>query len=787
MKTLDRKLIRNLWHMRGQALAIAVVMACGIATYIMSVGTLYSLRETRDLYYDRYRFADIFVSLKRAPLAVADRIAALPGVGAVYPRVAFAATLDMPGLDEPALGQIVSVPDHGTPVLNDIYLRQGRLLQPREADAVLVSESFANAHNLKLGDRIAMVINGHKRHLRMVGVALSPEFVFAIGPGSLMPDNKRFGIFWMSRHALEAAVNMDGAFNNLSLSTTRGANEAAIMTAVDRLLAPYGGLSAITRKDQISNWFLNGELDQLRTMAIVSPLVFLSVAAFLTHIVLMRLIATEREEIGTLKALGYGNRAIAFHYLKLVGAIAAVAAVLGSLAGYWLGQSITKLYTEFYQFPVLAYEIVPSVFLQGALFCFLAAYSGTLVTVLKAARLPPAVAMRPAAPPAYKATLLERFKLEKWFTQPARIILRQIERRPVRFAFSIAGVGMALAIFVASAFMVDALDYILEVQYDITERQDALITFVETRGRRALDEVRSLPGVIHAEPGRSVAVRLSAGPRSYRTAITGIAPGADLRRVIDDRLQPIEPPPHGILLGRKLAEILDVKPGDMVYAEVLEDRRPARSLPVTGVAEGFIGTQAYMSMTALHQLMMEGDTLSSVAVSLDFMEAKRFFRRLKNSPMVAGVLRADTARQAFDETMAENMRTMTLFNIAFSGLIAFGVVYNTVRIAFSERARELASLRVIGMTRGEVGYILLGEVAVVVLLALPIGCLMGYGLVLTWTPLLDTELYRIPIVIAPSTYGSAMVVVLVATFISSWVIWRRIRHLDLVRVLKTRD
>lgn len=787
MRTLDRKLARNLWHLKGQALAIAVVMACGIATYIMSVGTLHSLRETRDLYYDRYRFGDIFVSLKRAPLSVAERIAALPGVAAVDARVVFAATLDMPDLNEPAMGRIISLPDNAAPSLNALYLRHGRFLEPREVDAVLVTESFALAHELKLGDRIAMIINGHKRRMKMVGVALSPEYVFAIGPGSLMPDPKRYGVFWMSRHALEAAVNMDGAFNDLSLRTSQDADPAAIVAAVDRLLAPYGGLAAITRKDQVSNWFLSSELNQLRAMAIASPLVFLSVAAFLTHIVLMRLIATEREEIGTLKALGYGTRDIAVHYLKLVGVIALIAVVLGSAAGYWLGRSLTELYTEYYRFPVLSYHIVPAVFLQGALFCFVAAYSGTLMTVLKAAALPPAVAMRPAPPPVFRPTLVERLKLEHWFSQPARIILRQIERRPVRFVFSVAGVGMALAIFIGSAFMEDALNYILEVQYDVTERQDALITFVETRDRRAVFEIMSLPGVTKAEPGRAVAVRLSAGPRQYRTSITGIPPQADLRRVIDDRLRAVEPPPDGLLLGRKLADILEVTPGDVVYVEVLEDQRPRRLLPVAGIVEGFIGAQAYMSMSGLHRLMMEGDTVSSLAVSLDDQTAGNFFVRLKNSPLVASVTRGDTMRRTFDETMGENVRTMTLFNVAFAGLIAFGVVYNTVRIAFSERARELASLRVIGMTRGEVGYILLGEVAVVVLLALPLGCLMGYGLVLCWKPLLDTELYRIPIVIASSTYGVAILVVLAAAFVSSWAIWRRIRHLDLVRVLKTRD
>lgn len=787
LRTLDRKLMRDLWRLKFQALAIALVMACGISTYIMSMGTLHSLTETRDIYYDRYRFADVFAALKRAPLSVAERIADVPGVMTVYPRVVFGATLDMPGLDEPATARIISVPDMGEPPLNVVHLRRGRMLEPRETDAVLVGEAFAEKHNLNPGDRVTMVINGHKRTPMIAGIVLTPEYVFSIAPGGLMPDDKRFGVFWMSRQALEAAVNMDGAFNDLSLKLTHTAQVKNVLDAVDLLLAPYGGLVAYERADQLSNWFLSGELDQLKVMATVSPAIFLSVAAFLLHIVLVRLIATEREQIGTLKALGYGNRAIALHYLKFIAVIALLGALMGAVAGYILGKNLTGLYASFYRFPMLTYEIVPRVFIEGALFCIIAGFSGTLAPVIKASRLPPAVAMRPAAPPSFRQTLVERLGLERWFSQPARIILRHLERRPVRFAFSVAGVAMALAIYVGSSFVVDALDYLLEVQYDITDRQDALVTFVETRGSRALEEVRGLPGVMRAEPGRMVAARLKAGPREERTSITGILPGGELQRVIDDKLRAVTPPESGLVLGRKLAELLDVREGDPVLVEVLEDRRPKATLLVTAIVEGFIGARAFMDINALHRLMYEGPNVSAVAVSLDAREAAGFFARLKESPLVASVLRTEAARKNFDETMGENMRTMTLFHIAFAGLIAFGVVYNTVRIAFSERARELASLRVIGLTRGEVGYILLGEIGVVVLLALPLGCAGGYGVAAALSAALDTELYRIPAIVAPMTYAHAILVVVTATLISSWTVWRNIRHLDLVSVLKTRD
>lgn len=787
MRALDRKLLRDLWRLKTQALAIAVVMAAGIGVFVMSLGTLDSLDETRRIYYERQRFAQVFAHVKRAPDSLLARIAALPGVSHAETRIVFDVTLDVPGLEEPATGRLISLPDLEPPLLNLPYPRRGRPIEPWRTDEVLASEAFAEAHGLKPGDRVGALINGRKRQLQIVGIALSPEYVYAMPPGGIIPDDRRFGVLWMSRRALEAATNLDGAFNDVSLTLMAGASEPEVIARIDGLLDPYGGVGAYGRADQPSDWYVSGELDQLRAMAIISPAIFLGVAAFLLHTVMSRLIATEREQIGTLKACGYSNLQVGMHYLKFTLAIVAVGILLGTVAGLLLGRDMTAMYARFYRFPVLVYELTPRVVLTAAIISAAVAVAGTYGAFRQAALLPPAEAMRPAPPAVYRRTLVERLGLQGLFAQPSRMILRHLERRPVRSLLSCLGIAAAVAVMIASLFSLDALDYIIDVQFQHADRQDVTVTFVEPRGQRALDEVAHLPGVLAAEPFRAVPVRLRAGHRVERLALQGLVTRPDLRRMIDAELRPVAVPDSGVMLSGKLAELLGVGPGDDVIAETLEGRRAVRTLSVAGVFEEYVGASAFMALPELNRIMQEGPTISGAQLLIDRAASAALYRRLKDTPGVAGVGLREEVIEVVRRTLAENILRIMLFNVFFAGLIAFGVVYNSARIALAERARDLATLRVLGLTRWEVGYILLGEMALLTLAAVPLGCLLGYALAWIITLGLDTELYRIPLVIERSTYGWAVVVVATAALLSGLVVRRRLDRLDLVAVLKTRD
>jgi putative ABC transport system permease protein len=436
MRALDRKLLRDLWHMRGQAIAIALVIASGVATFVLSVSTLESLRRTQDHYYERYRFAHVFAHLKRAPKTLADRIAEIPGVAQVQTRVVEQVTLDVADLPEPAVGRLISIPEYPKPDLNGLYLRSGRWVEPGHTGEVLASEGFAEAHGLVPGDRVSAVINGRRQLLTVVGIALSPEYVYAIRPGDLLPDEKRFGIFWMGYTDLAAAFNMQGAFNDITLTLKWGASEPEVLRRLDRLTESYGGLGAYGRADQTSNRFIVNEINELRGMALVVPAIFLAVAAFLFHVVITRLIGTQREQIATLKAFGYSSFEVGRHYLKLVLLIVIAGVILGTGLGVWLGRGLTELYTRFFRFPVFEYSPGSNVILSAFLVSVASAAAGTWGAVSRAMRLPPAEAMRPEPPAAFRPTILERVGLQSLFSSTTRMILRQLERQPLRSLLS---------------------------------------------------------------------------------------------------------------------------------------------------------------------------------------------------------------------------------------------------------------------------------------------------------------------------------------------------------------
>ena len=787
MAVLDRKLRRDLRHIWLQVLAIALVIGCGVAMYVMSLATMRSLEEARFAYYERYRFADIFAEVKRAPERLGREIASIPGVARVETRIVAMVTLDVAGMDEPARGLLISVPERHPPELNGLHLRMGRSVQPGHLGEVVLNEAFAEAHGLRPGDSLHAVINGRKRRLDVVGAALSPEYIYSLGPGAMMPDDRRFGVMWVGREMLAAAYDLEDSFNSVSLTMMRGASEEAIIAALDRILEPYGAIGAYSRKDQVSHWYISNELVQLESMARVAPAIFLAVAAFLLHIVISRLIATEREQIGLLKAFGYSGLAVGWHYTKFVLAIVSIGILLGFIGGVWLGRGLTEMYTEFFRFPFLYYRIDFGTFLMAALISVLVALAGTLGAVRRAAQLPPAVAMQPAAPPVYRRTLPERLGLTQRFDQATRMVLRHIMRRRMRSGLTVLGIAMAVAILVSSMFMLDSIEMIIDVQFNRINRQDVTVSLVEAKPVGIVREFESMAGVLRAEPVRAVAVRIRNRHLSRRTAVIGMTPGSDLGRLLDRDLHAVSMPPEGLVLSAKLAEVLGVGRGDRLTVEAMEGHRPTAEIPVTAVVEEYIGTSAYMELAALNRFMGDQPMVSLVYLQTDPLRGSDLYRELKNAPAVAGVTIEKTAVESFRETLAENMLLMTTFNILFAGMIAFGVVYNSARISLSERGRELASLRVLGFTRAEVSWILLGEFALLTVAALIPGFVIGYGLSWSMAVGFETELFRIPLAIERSTYGFSAVVVLAAALLTGLVVRRRIDHLDLVAVLKTRE
>jgi putative ABC transport system permease protein len=787
ISALDRKLLRDLYDMAGRALAICMVLASGIAAFVMALSTHASLELTRSTYYERCRFADVFTHLKRAPNSLTDRIAEIPGVAKVQTRIVVDVTLDIPHMTDPAVGRLLSIPDRGRPPLNDLYLREGRFPEPGRKGEALVSEAFAEKHNLKPGDKVAAIINGKKQYLRITGIALSPEYIFVIKPGEILPDDKRFGLFWMCYTELAAGYDMQGAFNDVALTLMPGAQESEVILRLDRLTAPYGSLGAFGRDEQTSHKLISNELRQLQGQAIVSPSIFLLVTTFLLNVVISRLVKSQREQIAALKAFGYTRFEIGLHYFKFMFLLVLLGVTLGVAAGAILGQWITEMYNKFFRFPVFDYHLGLDVVLLALAISTAAGVIATVGAVRMAVLLPPAEAMRPEPPADYRPTFVERVGLQRLFSQPTRMILRRLERQPVQAAITVIGIALALGVLILGNFVEDMVNFVIENQFFTSQRQDISVTFIEPTTARVEYEVGHLPGVSYVETYRSVGIRLRFGHRSRRMAIMGLQPQPRLFRLLDTEQKDIPLPPEGLLISKKLAEIMEANVGDIVTVEVMEGERPIRQVAIVAFVDDYSEPAAYMDKQALHRFLHEAECHSGAFLRVDRKYHDDFFRTVKQMPRVAGVTIKEAALRSFEKTLAENLLIIKTFNVVFACIIAFGVVYNSARITLAERSRELATLRVIGFTRGEISYILLGELAILTLTAIPLGLVFGtiFGKVVSQA--METEFQRFPFIISSHTYAFAVTVILAATVISGLLVRRGLDHLNLVAVLKSRE
>ncbi len=787
ISALNRKMLRDLWGMKGQSLAIAMVLAGGVATFVMSRSVFESLTLTQATFYRDYQFADAFVQLKRAPESMRARLAEIPGVQTVETRVMAQASVQVLGYEQPVTAVIVSQPDHGQPVLNQLHLKAGGLASPAASNEIVISEAFASAHQLNPGDSLLATINGRQRRLRIVGVAITPEFIYQLQPGAIIPDFKAFGVFWMARTPLAAAYDVEGAFNNAVFRLEASANELDVIKAIDLLLARYGSLGAHGRYYQTSHRYLTEEFKGLNQMAVMFPVIFLSVAAFLLNVVVSRLIATQREQIAILKAFGYSTAAIVWHYISLILMVTALGAAMGIAAGAWLGSLMSSLYMDYYRFPYMLFHVSPTIAMTAAAICSAAAVSGVFHAVYSAAKLPPAEAMQPAPPARYNVSMVERLGLRRLLSQPSRMIIRNLERRPVKSALSVIGIAFACAVLITGQFFGDSADYLVDLQFRVAQRDDMTVTFIEPASRAAMHSLLAMRGVQYIEPFRSVPADLRFEQRHFRTSIQGLTPDGRLHRLLTRSIKQMDVPPDGVLLTDHLANMLGIQPGELLTVEVLEGSRPVRQVPVAGVVNEWIGVYGYMQLPALNRMMREGSAISGVYLTADQAAQSQIFRDLKDIPRVAGSTLRLQALKNFYDTMAGQMLAFAFFNTILAGSIAFGVVYNSARIALSERSRELASLRVLGYTRGEISFILLGELAVLTMAGIPLGFVIGKSLGALMLMGFQTELYRFPLIIQPSTYAFAASVVLVSALFSGWIVRRKLDHLDLVAVLKTKE
>ncbi len=786
MKALDRKVFRDASRLRAQAAAIALVVAAGVSLFVATVTAYRSLRVSEHRYYTEQRFAQVWSGVARAPLSLLPDLAAIPGVTAIEGRIVERAVLDIPTLAEPASALVVSIPAHIGHALDDLHIRRGRHVEPGRADEVLVSEAFAEKNHLALGERIAAVVAGRRLSLRVVGVALSPEYVMPMPPGALAVDDRRFGVIWMDRGELEALVDLRGAFNDVAATLARGTDEHAVIAAFDRALAPYGGQGAYGRSSHPSHVMLEEHIEQLRSMALIIPSIFLLVAAFLVNVVLSRVVSTQREQIGMLKAFGYGSGRIAWHYLELTALIVLGGIAAGIPVGAWLGRGMARFYASFFRFPVLVFRPEPAIIALAAGVALGAATLGTLGSLRKVMATPPIVAMS-AEVPTFRRTLLDRLGVPRLWGPASRMIVRNLTRRPLRSVLAVAGMALAVAVMVLGGSSADAINQMIEVRYQRAERADVTVALAHPRALGTVADFRALPGVRAAEPFRAVPARVVGRGASQDVTLVGLPPGGALRRVVASDGRVAVPPSEGVVLTTWLARRFGLRRGDLVSLEIRENERRNVTATLADVVDEPLGLGAYMDLGALGRLLGEPDTYSGASLAVDAAGKSELYGVLKRTPAALAVETRLGAIAAFHSMSDRALAFIRQIEVVFSVIIAFGVVYNSARIALAERGRELATLRVLGFTRAEVSRILLGEVGFLAVPAIPLGFLVGYWLSSVLMRAMEGVSMHFPVVVARPTYAFAVVVFAVAAAASALVVRRGLDRLDLVAVLKAKE
>ena len=787
MKTLDKKLLRDLKLMWSQALTIALVVASGVAGFITSFSAYDALSWSRDLYYADSRFADVFATVKRAPLSLEPQLQAIAGAAHVETSQAQMVPVSIPNVVDPIVGLLLGMDALAPQRLNKVNLRSGRMIGERPAGGMeaLVSEGFAAARKLKPGDRVDALINGTREELLIVGIALSPEYIFAGLGGS--PDQRGFGVFWVDKRALAAAYNMEGAFNRVTVRLSPGASEGAVIDQIDRLLARYGGTSAHGRDLQMSHATLSSEITQQRVMGTVLPSIFLAVAAFLLNVVLGRQIATQRELVAALKALGYDNYSVGLHYLKLVLLIVAGGVILGLALGAVMGQRFVGMYADSFRFPDMHFRLRPDLVLVASGVALVAAVLATVSAIRATVLLAPAEAMRAPSPGIYRPSLMERWGLQRWCSPALRMVLRNMTRRPWRTGLTVFGVAMSMAIVITGSFMRDSVAVLMETQFRHVLRGDVVGALLEASPARVLYAVGKLPHVTAVEGMRSVSVRLVNANHSWRGQLVGKAQHPELSRIVDMDYHVLAAPRNGLLLTDRLAVRLHLQVGDWVRVELQEGRREVLELQVSGSVHEMLGMNAYLERATLNALLREGDMVNSFTMAVERGFEAALLNRLKDLPRVGMVISKSTMARNIEDVTVGNLLMVSSVLTAFAIVIAVGVVYNNARIALAERAWELASLRVLGFTRSEVSAILLGELAIEIALAVPLGMLLGYLLAWGIVSVIQTDEFFFPFVIEPATYAFSAICVVLAGVFSAFIVRRRVDGLDMVSVLKTRE
>lgn len=790
VRALDRKLLRDMRSSGLLLVSIVGIVAVGTALFVAMGSAHRNLTEAKRLYYRNGQIADFWISLNRAPLSEIERLRELPGVTDLRPRIQYYTTIDLPRSDRPTTGMILSLPDRRQPTINDIDIRAGSYFTDRRRNEVILNDAFAREHGLHPGEWMSVVLNNRRERLFIVGTAISCEFVYLVAPGSFVPDRRNFGVLYLKHSFAEEACGYSGAANEVvgRLSPDAQGRVDEILEQAEAKLEEYGVFSTTPLADQLSNHMLSEEIEGLRTFGFVIPVIFLTVVAVVLNVLMRRLVDHQRTTTGTLKALGYSDAAIFFHFLKFSLLVGLVGGIVGCALGYWLADAMTAMYRQFFEFPSLITRFYFDIHVLTILIALAFAAAGGIRGSRVALRLKPAEAMRPKPPPTGGAVFLERLT---WFWQRLstswRMVLRQVFRNRLRTLAGVFVSTLGAAIVVMIFTMAVSVQRLVDFQFHWTYRSDIEITLRDEMGWDALLEARRMPGVRLAEPVFDVGCTFRHAGLEKKAGITGILRDASLTVPRDRQGRRVPLPSSGLLMSRTLAEMLHLKPGDVVEFQPVKGRQDVHRARVAALVDGYLGTVVYADLGYLNRLLGEERSINRIqlATNGDARSQRALYRELKQLATVEGVsARADMIAN-LNDTILKNMWVFLGIEVFFGGLLFFGNILNASIVSLAERQRELATLRVLGYGPWEIGSLLLRESLIVTLAGTLLGIPLGYMLSVYVISSYGTEMFRMPLVFTPMVVVQTVLCAVAFTLAAHVLVQWTIHRMDWLEAVKT--
>lgn len=790
--TLFNKLLRTIWNTRGQFLSLTIVVSLGIMTYICMSNTYYNLQNNMAKFYLECDFADYYFQVASVPQQVVDQIKAIPGVSEAAGRV----IKDIPAIKqdrERATVRVVGYPLPLNKTINRLHMYSGRVFseQPLNGSMEAVTDAqFAAANKLSPGSTLIVVANGREVPLTVIGTGTTPEFSYPVKDiTTMLNDPSRFGVIMLSQNQAQKLLNSVGQVNSIVIKLAPGSNVYRVKEEVKSILKPYGYQGDYAKKDQSSNAFLRDQLRQLRAETRVIPTIFLIVAVAIQFVMLGRMIKTHRLQIGIMKALGYSDGQIIWHYTSYALLIGLTGTAVGILAGLGLSRYLTNVYLSFYNLPHYANKAYSGAILVAILLGVgVGLVSGWLAS-RRIVSINPSESMRPEPPTKGRKVVFEQWR---WFwnriSSSWKMALRGIGRHPTRFWVTVMGVAFATGLLVVSMFFHDSIGSIEQRAYYTEQNFDLMAKFSSPLDEKTTGLIAKINGVTWAEPIIEIPVRITSNQKSSDIILQGLPSDCRMKVVEGKNGQQLYVPPLGMVVGLKTAEKLNLKVGDLIQVETKLGigSNQVSTVRVAGISRQAAGKNAFASMKTASELLRENHLVSGVMMTVDPGRYQAVEAALSEMPGVADIVSRDKEVKNFNRNMDSLQVTMKILTL-FAVLLGCAISYNSSVISFNERCRELATLRVIGMKSSEIASILGNETILQCFLGLCLGLPLGRLLAEGVARMVSSEVYEFQAMVFTKTYTTSVALTIAFVLAGFLVAVRGVKQLNLLEILKNRD